>query len=138
MPEAAVAMACGGLLQGPAGCGEDDVGGGVGVGGLVVGVLARADRVEDVALGEDAEAAGVGVEDDGRADPAGRHQLLVRGARLEGRPTALVDGNPPRVLVSRAGRAVLALDIVVPIAAVGRHRVDDAAGVRAPRCRRSR
>ena len=34
--------------------------------------------------------------------PAG---LLVRGARLDGRPTALVDGNPPRVLVSRPGRS---------------------------------
>ena len=47
--------------------------------------------------------------------PAG---LLVRGARLEGRPTALVDGKPPRVLVSRAGRSTLALDIVVPIESV--------------------
>jgi hypothetical protein len=46
--------------------------------------------------------------------PAG---LLVRGARLEGRPIALVDGTPPRVLMSRAGRSVLALDIVVPIEA---------------------
>ncbi|HEY7501811.1 MAG TPA: hypothetical protein VH740_25045 [Vicinamibacterales bacterium] len=44
--------------------------------------------------------------------PAG---LLVRSARLEGRPTALLDGKPPRVLVSRAGRSTLALDIVVPI-----------------------
>ncbi len=43
--------------------------------------------------------------------------LLVRGARLEGRPTALVDGNPPRVLVSRPGRSMLALEIVVPIEA---------------------
>jgi hypothetical protein len=48
--------------------------------------------------------------------PAG---LLVRSARLEGKPTALVDGTPPRVLISRAGRAVLTLDIVVPIAASG-------------------
>ena len=46
--------------------------------------------------------------------PAG---LLVRSARLEGRPTALVDGNPPRVLVSRPGRSILALEIVVPIEA---------------------
>ena len=44
--------------------------------------------------------------------PAG---MLVRGARIENRPTALVDGNPPRVLISRAGRTILALDIVVPI-----------------------
>jgi hypothetical protein len=46
--------------------------------------------------------------------PAG---LLVRGARLDGRPSALVDGTPPRVLISRSGRAVLALDVVVPVEA---------------------
>ena len=44
--------------------------------------------------------------------PAG---LLVRGARIEDRPTALVDGTPPRVLISRAGRSTLDLDIVVPL-----------------------
>ena len=48
--------------------------------------------------------------------PAG---MLVRGARLEGRPTALVDGTPPRVLVSRSGRSVLALEIVIPVQASG-------------------
>lgn len=46
--------------------------------------------------------------------PAG---MLVRGARLDNRPTTLVDGAPPRVLMSRTGRAVLSLDIVVPIEA---------------------
>jgi len=46
--------------------------------------------------------------------PAG---VLVRGAKLEGRTTALVDGTPPRVLISRAGRSVLSLDIVVPVEA---------------------
>jgi len=48
--------------------------------------------------------------------PAG---MLVRGARIEGRPTALVDGTPPRMLISRAGRSVLTLDIVVPVEASG-------------------
>ena len=48
--------------------------------------------------------------------PAG---MLVRGARLDGRPTALVDGTPPRVLVSRSGRAVITLEIVVPLASSG-------------------
>lgn len=43
--------------------------------------------------------------------------LLVRAARLDGQRTALVDGRPPRVLISRAGRATLALDVVVPLAA---------------------
>jgi hypothetical protein len=48
--------------------------------------------------------------------------LFVRGARLmdeRGRPTALVDGTPPRVLISRSGRSVLSLDIVVPIDSPG-------------------
>jgi hypothetical protein len=45
--------------------------------------------------------------------PAG---LLVRDARLDGRPTALVEGTPPRVLLSRAGRSTLTLDVVVPLA----------------------
>jgi hypothetical protein len=48
--------------------------------------------------------------------PAG---MLVRGARLDSRPTTLVDGTPPRVLIARAGRAVLSLDIVIPIEASG-------------------
>lgn len=48
--------------------------------------------------------------------PAG---MLVRGARLEGRPTALVDGTPPRVLISRPGRSVVSLDIVVPVETSG-------------------
>src|SRR5262245_15432583 len=48
--------------------------------------------------------------------PAG---MLVRGARLEGRTTALVDGTPPRVLIARSGRSVLSLDIVVPIETSG-------------------
>lgn len=48
--------------------------------------------------------------------PAG---VLVRSARLNGRPTALVAGSPPRVLIANAGRATLTLDIVVPIAASG-------------------
>jgi hypothetical protein len=46
--------------------------------------------------------------------PAG---VLVRDARLEGRPITLVDGDPPRVLLSRTGRSTLTLDIVVPLAA---------------------
>jgi hypothetical protein len=43
--------------------------------------------------------------------------VLIRDARLEGRPITLVDGNPPRVLLSRTGRSTLTLDIVVPLAA---------------------
>jgi hypothetical protein len=46
--------------------------------------------------------------------PAG---LMVRDARLDGRPVSLVEGPPPHVLLSRAGRSVLTLDIVLPVAA---------------------
>ena len=48
--------------------------------------------------------------------PAG---MLVRGARLDGRATALVDGTPPRVLVSRSGRSILILDVVIPVTTAG-------------------
>ena len=44
--------------------------------------------------------------------PAG---LMVRDARLDGQPVSLVEGPPPYVLLSRAGRVVLSLDIVVPL-----------------------
>ena len=46
--------------------------------------------------------------------PAG---LMVRDARLDGQPVSLVEGPPPHVLLSRAGRVVLTLDIALPIAA---------------------
>jgi hypothetical protein len=45
--------------------------------------------------------------------------LLVRDARIDGRPTALVDGNPPRVLLSRPGRSILTLDVVLPLTVQG-------------------
>jgi hypothetical protein len=44
--------------------------------------------------------------------PAG---LMVSDARLDGQPVSLVEGPPPYVLLSRAGRSVLALDIVMPL-----------------------
>ncbi|HET7698079.1 MAG TPA: hypothetical protein VFK57_20360 [Vicinamibacterales bacterium] len=43
--------------------------------------------------------------------------MLVRDARIDGKPTALVEGTPPRVLISRPGRSTLTLDIVVPLTA---------------------
>ena len=46
--------------------------------------------------------------------PAG---LMVRDAQLDGQPVSLVGGPPPHVLLSRAGRFVLTLDIVLPLAA---------------------
>jgi hypothetical protein len=46
--------------------------------------------------------------------PAG---LMVRDARLDGQPISLVEGPPPYVLLSRAGRVVLTLDIALPLAA---------------------
>jgi hypothetical protein len=44
--------------------------------------------------------------------------LLVREARLDGRPVPLVDtkNGAPEALLSRTGRAVLELDVVIPIA----------------------
>jgi hypothetical protein len=44
--------------------------------------------------------------------PAG---LRVRDARLDGQPVSLVEGPPPYVLLSRAGRSVLTLEIVMPL-----------------------
>jgi hypothetical protein len=41
--------------------------------------------------------------------------VLVRGATLDGRATALVHGDPPRVLLPRAGRTVLSLDIALAL-----------------------
>ena len=42
--------------------------------------------------------------------------LMVSDARLDGRTVSIVDGAPPHVLLSRPGRSVLTLDIVVPLA----------------------
>jgi hypothetical protein len=42
--------------------------------------------------------------------------MLVRDARLDGSPTAIVDGDPPRILIARAGRSTLNLGVVVPLA----------------------
>jgi hypothetical protein len=46
--------------------------------------------------------------------PAG---LMVRDARLDGQPVSLIEGPPPHVLLSRTGRVVLTLDIVLPLGA---------------------
>jgi hypothetical protein len=48
--------------------------------------------------------------------PAG---LLVREARLDGQPVSLVGGPAPHVLLSRAGRFVLSLDLALPLTASG-------------------
>ena len=42
--------------------------------------------------------------------------LMVRDASLDGQPVSLVRGPAPHVLLNRAGRIVLALDIVLPLA----------------------
>src|SRR6266571_6132511 len=60
-------------LQGPVRGGEHDVRGAVRRGQLGVGVLARSDGIEDVALGKDAHPGMLGVGDHGGADPPGRH-----------------------------------------------------------------
>jgi len=46
--------------------------------------------------------------------PAG---LMARAAALDGQAVALEDGPTPRVLLSRAGRSTLTLDIVIPVSA---------------------
>jgi hypothetical protein len=43
--------------------------------------------------------------------------LLVRDARLDGQPVSLVGGSSPHVLLSRAGRFVLALELALPLTA---------------------
>ncbi len=43
--------------------------------------------------------------------------LLVREARLDGKPVSLVDVPAPHVLLSKTGRSVLSLDVAVPISA---------------------
>lgn len=43
--------------------------------------------------------------------------LLVREARLDGKPVSLVEAPAPHVLLSKTGRSVLSLDVAVPISA---------------------
>ena len=45
--------------------------------------------------------------------------LLVRSARVDGRPIALIDKPVPHVLLSKPGRAVLSLDVVIPLKTIG-------------------
>ncbi len=45
--------------------------------------------------------------------------LLVRDARLDGRPVSLVDKPQPHVLLSTRGRSVLTLEVVLPIVTTG-------------------
>ena len=42
--------------------------------------------------------------------------LLVRDAQLDGQPVSFVGGPSPHVLLSRAGRFVLALELALPLA----------------------
>jgi hypothetical protein len=44
--------------------------------------------------------------------PAG---MLVRAARLDGRPLPLIDKPSPHVLLAKVGRALLSLDVAVPL-----------------------
>jgi hypothetical protein len=45
--------------------------------------------------------------------------LFVREAALDGRRVPLIEGTPPQVLLSRAGRALLTLDVVMPTSTAG-------------------
>src|SRR4030095_1663896 len=44
--------------------------------------------------------------------PAG---LMVRDARLDGQPVSLIEGPPPYVLLSSAGRVNVTLDVALPL-----------------------
>jgi hypothetical protein len=44
--------------------------------------------------------------------------LLVRAARVDGRPIPVIDTPAPHVLLSKPGRVVLSLDVVVPLRGV--------------------
>ena len=83
MPEPGLDHGRGRLLQGPVGGGEHDVCGAVRCGQFGVRVLARADGVEDVALGEDAHPGVLRIGDHGGAHPPGRHEArgLSEGMR---------------------------------------------------------
>jgi hypothetical protein len=43
--------------------------------------------------------------------------LMVRDARLDGQPVPLIEGPPAHVMLSRAGRSVLSLELVIPLTA---------------------
>lgn len=43
--------------------------------------------------------------------------LIAREARIDGRPVALVGGKEPHVLLSRAGRSIVTLDVAMPLTA---------------------
>ena len=46
--------------------------------------------------------------------PAG---LMASDARVDGEPAAIVEAAPPYLLLSRAGRAIVSLDLVMPLSA---------------------
>jgi hypothetical protein len=88
MAEAAAHHRRRGVLEGPLARREDQVLRAVLTCGLGVGALASGHGVEDVPLGEDADAGVFGVHDDGGADSSGRHHPgglpeCVRGADHE-------------------------------------------------------
>ena len=41
--------------------------------------------------------------------------LMVSDARMDGQPVALVEGAPPYLLLTRSGRAIVSLELVVPL-----------------------
>jgi len=43
--------------------------------------------------------------------------LLVRAARLDGKPVSLIDEPAPHVLLAKTGRALLSLDVAIPLKA---------------------
>jgi hypothetical protein len=75
---------CRGVLKGPLARREDQVLRAVLARGLGVGALARGHGVEDVPLGEDADAGVFGIDHDGGADVSGRHHASGLSQRVRG------------------------------------------------------
>src|SRR5216683_1950287 len=74
----------GGLLQCPLRCREHEVAGAVMIRELGIRVLARAERVQDVALGQDAHPRVLRVDHDGGTDVARRHHAGGFAQRMRG------------------------------------------------------
>jgi hypothetical protein len=61
----------------------------------------------------------VDVMKDGWVDVLIPQGLLVRDARVDGRPVSLVDQPQPHVLLSKRGRSVLTMQVVLPVSVSG-------------------
>ena len=122
MTEAAADHRRGGLLQRPVGRGVDDVARQMLGDELCVRVLPGAERVQDVALGDDARAVPVGVDDDGGADRRSDISRATARSVCPG-PTVRTVGLIPSLylhhrLLRRCSAADLAAAAIATIASI--------------------